>query len=286
MDRRDFLKTVGTAAGSVVAAGTLRAEQAGDDGELYGVLVDTTRCLGCRICEEACAAANGLPVPDLTDDSVFEKERKPTENQFSVVNRYATEAGEVYAKRQCMHCNQPACAAACLVKAMLKTKQGPVVWNENKCMGCRYCMISCPFDIPKFEFNSATPRIRKCTLCWERLKKGERPACVENCPAEALVFGKRRDLTEVARSRIYEHPEQYVHHIYGEHEAGGTGFLYLSAVPFEQIGLRTDLEQTPYPELTKDFLYGVPVFFLLCPAFLLAVSKANGSNAENTENEA
>jgi Fe-S-cluster-containing dehydrogenase component len=278
MDRRNFLKTFATASGSALAAGELKAEERQNQSEFNSVLVDTTRCVGCRTCEVACAAANGLPEPDLTNEAVFQTERTPTESQWSVVNRYKTSAGDVYVKTQCMHCNQPACAAACLVKAMLKTPQGPVIWREDRCMGCRYCMISCPFDVPKFEYNSAVPRIQKCSLCWERLQKGQPPACVENCPAEALAFGKRRDLIDMARSRIHENPDKYVHEIYGEHQAGGTGFVYLSGVPFERIGLRKDVENHPYPELTKNFLYGVPVFFLLGPAFLLALSKAAKAN--------
>jgi Fe-S-cluster-containing dehydrogenase component len=186
-----------------------------------------------------------------------------------------------------MHCNQPACASACLTKAMLKTEEGLVVWREDKCMGCRFCMISCPFDIPKFEYDSAVPKISKCTMCWGRLKEGEQPACVENCPEEALTFGKRRDLIEEARVRIYENPDSYVSHIYGEHEAGGTGYMYLSAVPFEQLGFRTDLGTTPYPEFSKDFLYAVPVILTLWPPFLLALNRATkkGEAEETIESE-
>jgi hypothetical protein len=142
-------------------------------------------------------------------------------------------------------------------------------------------MVSCPFDIPKFEYDSANPKIQKCRFCWERLQEGETPACVEECPEEAIIFGTRRELLEIARARIYENPDEYVHHIYGEHEAGGTGWLYLSAVPFEQLGFRTDLGTDSYPELTKEFLYAVPIVLALWPAFLLglnnATKKANDS---------
>jgi len=285
MDRRDFLKVLGAAGGTALTAGQLRAEETNGNKEFVGVLVDTTRCVGCRSCEVACAEANHLPMPDLDDDSVYEKERQPSETQFTVVNYYDTGAGQFSAKKQCMHCNQPACASACLVKAMLKTKDGPVIWREDRCMGCRYCMLSCPFDIPKFEYHSSNPRIRKCTMCWARLQQGQQPACVEACPAEALLFGKRRDLLEEGRKRIYDDPDNYVHHIYGEHEAGGTGVLYLAAVPFDQLGFKTEIEKTPYPELTKEFLYGVPVVLLLWPAFLLALSNATRGQREVMESE-
>jgi Fe-S-cluster-containing dehydrogenase component len=282
MDRRDFLKTLGIMGAATLPFKQLRAEETGEEKEFMGILVDTTRCVGCQTCEEACAEANGLPEPALEDPS---PDRKTSTTQYSVVTMYDTDAGEVYVKKQCMHCNQPACASACLTKAMLKTEEGPVIWREDKCMGCRFCMLSCPFDIPKFEYDSPVPKIQKCTMCWNRLKEGEQPACVENCPEEALVFGKRRDLIDEGRSRIYNAPDDYVHHIYGEDEAGGTGYLYLSAVPFEQLGFRTDLGTTPYPEYTKDFLYAVPVILTLWPPLLLALNRATKREDENVESE-
>ena len=281
MNRRGFLKTLAAAGGSVLTMGTARAETEARTPEFVGVLVDTTRCVGCRTCEAMCAEAHGLPEPDLLDDTVFERERTPSETQWTIVNRYQTDVGEVFVKRQCMHCNQPACASACLTRAMFKTRVGPVIWREEKCMGCRFCMISCPFDIPKFEFNSPVPRIQKCIMCWDRLQEGKPPVCVENCPAEALMFGKRRDLIEEARRRIYAEPDTYVHYIYGEREVGGTGWLYLAPVPFEQLGFRTDLGKEPYPELTRGFLYSVPIILTLWPAFLLGLSNAAQSRTED-----
>jgi formate dehydrogenase iron-sulfur subunit len=275
MDRRRFLQTMGAgilgAAGIISTAGRIGAEPFGEHTEFMGVLVDTTRCIGCRSCEEACAEAHNLPVLDIGDESVFDKKRDTSVTQWTVVNRYNTKRGEVFVKRQCMHCCQPGCVAACLVKAMKKREEGPVTWDTN-CMGCRYCMVSCPFDIPKFEYNNWNPKIQKCNLCWERLKEGELPACVEACPQEALIFGPRRELLEEAKTRIYQKPQEYVHHIYGEYEVGGTDWLYLSAVPFEQIGFKTDLGSTAYPEFTTGFLYAVPIVLLLWPAFLTGVS--------------
>jgi Fe-S-cluster-containing dehydrogenase component len=250
------------------------------------VLVDTTRCIGCRSCEEACAEANGLPVPDIysvESEEVFEQRRSPSVTQYSVINRFDGPEEDIFVKNQCMHCNQPACAAACLTKAMLKTENGPVIWREDKCMGCRFCMLSCPFNIPRFEYDSPVPRIMKCNLCSERLKDGEEPACVEECPEEAIVFGTRRELLDEARGRIYTEPDSYVHYIYGEHEAGGTGWIYLAGVPFEKLGFNTDIEMRPYPELAKGFLYSVAVVFLLWPPFLLGVSRAARGTEDASE---
>jgi ferredoxin len=179
-----------------------------------------------------------------------------------------------------MHCLNPACAAACLTRAMHKEPSGAVAWDGDKCMGCRFCMVSCPFDVPKFEYDSANPRITKCVMCFERVAEGEEPACVANCPAKALQFGPRDQLLEIARQRVYGNPDRYVSHIYGEHEVGGTSFLYLSAVPFEQLGFRTDLGTTAYPVFTREFLYAVPLVLTLLPPFLLAVHKAKNGKGE------
>jgi len=278
LDRRGFLKTIGVVGATLASAGAAKAGGTKEEREAVGVLVDTTRCAGCRTCEVMCAESNGLPEPDLMDDTVFDAERDGSELQRTVVNRYETDAGEIYVKRQCMHCQEPACASACLTKAMAKTEDGPVVWRGSKCMGCRFCMVSCPFDAPKFEYHSANPKIQKCNLCWDRLQEGEQPACVENCPAGALTFGKRSELIEEARRRIHDDPDTYVHHIYGEDEVGGTSWLYLSAAPFDQIGFRTDLGETAYPKYTQEFLYGVPIVLTLLPPFLLALSSATKSN--------
>ncbi len=271
MDRRNFLKLAG-AAGATLATKELTAEEIIEKKEFVGVLTDTTRCIGCRACEKACTEAHGFEVPDIENDNALATIRTTSEIQWTVVNRYETEKGEVFVKKQCMHCWQPACTSACLTNAMYKTKDGPVIWRPNKCMGCRFCMVSCPFDIPKFEYFEWNPKIQKCNMCWDRLEKGKKPACVEACPTDTLMFGMKRDLMEIARVRVYNHPTKYVHKIYGEHEVGGTGWLYLSAVPFDQIGFRMDLGITPYPEYTRDFLYAVPVIFFGFPALLLGLS--------------
>ena len=283
MNRRNFFRITGMA-GITLAAKPSFAEKTDNKTEFVGVLVDTTRCIGCRSCEVACAKTHDLPIPDVKDDGALAKERTTSETSYTVVNRFETEKGEVFVKKQCMHCWQPACASACLTNAMYKTHQGPVIWRSKKCMGCRFCMVSCPYDIPKFEFNSTNPRIMKCTMCWERIEEGKKPACVAACPTDTLMFGMKRELMEIARVRVYRHPNDYVHEIYGEHAVGGTGWLYLSAVPFEQIGFRTDLGTTPYPEFTRDFLYAVPVVLFGLPAFLmglnLLIRTKEESNAE------
>jgi len=269
MDRRGFLGLVGSA-GALGLVGRDAKAMPGGGADLPAVLVDTTKCVGCRTCETECARANGLPEPP---DPVPEPARlSPV--RWTVVNDHKGPKGEeVTAKRQCMHCRQPACVSACLTRAMHKTARGAVVWDGDKCMGCRYCMLSCPFDVPTFEYDSPNPRILKCRMCLERQEAGGIPACVENCPAEALTFGKRGELVRTAWRRIDAEPDKYVAHVYGEHEAGGTSYLYLSAIPFENLGMRTDLGKIAYGEYTKEFLYSVPAVISVVPAMLLGFSR-------------
>ena len=288
MNRRDVVRSLCVLGGSAAVGRDLRgrparalaaepsAGSAGagplPTGEPMSVLVDTTVCMGCRMCELACARENGLPEPEPKVD--FSVIRKTSDTQLTVVNRYETSKGTVSVKRQCMHCLTPACTSACLTKALTKSEAGPVVWRDGKCMGCRYCMISCPFDAPKFEYDSVNPRIQKCQMCASRLVGGEKPACVENCPAGALLFGTRREMLDEGHRRIAMEPEKYVHHIYGEDEAGGTSWLYLSAVPFGEIGFPTGIGSEAYPVFTKEFLYAVPFLLTIFPPLLLAVSEA------------
>ncbi len=285
MDRRNFLKTAATVSAAALPLKDLKADNTKENKEFIGVLVDTTRCIGCRSCEVACSEEHDNFVPNVKNDSALDNIRDTSEKQWTIVNRFETEKGEVFVKKQCMHCWQPACTAACLTKAMNKTKEGPVTWDGDKCMGCRFCMVSCPFDIPKFEYHEWNPKIQKCNMCYERLQEGKKPACVEACPTDALMFGTKRELMEVARHRVYNHPDKYVHKIYGEHEVGGTGWLYLSAVPFEQIGFRTDLGTTPYPQYTKEFLFSVPLVLFGVPALLLGLNLLTDRKNKLSEND-
>jgi formate dehydrogenase iron-sulfur subunit len=281
VNRRNFFKVLGvTGVSLAIGKEMAAAPKSAVSIEFSGILYDSTRCAGCQTCESACAEANGLPEPTSTIEAGVI--RKTDESHRTVVNAFNSAKGEVYAKKQCMHCNEPACTAACLTQAMFKTKEGPVIWRGDKCMGCRYCMVSCPWDIPKFEYHSANPKIEKCNMCYTRLSEGKIPACVENCPAEALIFGKRRDLIKEARKRINDNLSQYEDHIYGEHEAGGTGFLYLSAVPFNELGFNTSLQTESYPSLSKGFLYSVPTIFVLWPAMLLGLREATKNNHNNS----
>ena len=92
--------------------------------------------------------------------------------------------------------------AACLVGGLTKTAEGPVVYDPDKCIGCRYCMLACPFHVPRYEWDSTAPLMRKCSMCFERLLEGGQPACVEACPNDAMLFGEREDLLRRAHAMI------------------------------------------------------------------------------------
>lgn len=283
INRRDFFKSIAVTGMTVIGVNALAAnETEGNEVEFHGILYDSNKCAGCQSCEIACAQVHGLPEPsDTVETGVV---RKTSETQRCVVNSIQTSKGEVFIRNQCMHCNEPACVAACLTQAMYKTKEGPVIWRGDKCMGCRYCMVSCPFDIPKFEYNSSNPKIQKCDMCYDRTSQGQLPACVENCPAEAIFYGSRRELIAEAHRRIVENPELYVDSVYGERVAGGTGMLYLTPVPVQELGFNTELQNESYPALTTGFLYSVPSVFVLVPSLLLGIHEATKSNLKNHEN--
>ena len=196
----------------------------------------------------------------------------------------------VFRKNQCNHCLEPACASACFVKAFTKTKEGAVIYDESVCVGCRYCMVACPFEIPTYEYDKAlTPRVMKCTLCHPRLLEGKLPGCVEVCPTEALSFGRREDLLRIARERIRRQPDRYIDHIYGENEMGGTSWLYIAGTPFRELGMREDLGVTPAPALTSGALAAVPIVVGLWPVLLTgiyAVSQRKDKIAREEQSEA
>jgi formate dehydrogenase iron-sulfur subunit len=277
LSRRTFLGWLGaagiTATGSKATAATTHHFEGYPDAK--AVLHDTTLCIGCRRCEAACNTVNNLPPPQtaFTDLAVLDHPRRTTSKAYTVVNRRPGK-GEtpVFVKQQCNHCLEPACASVCFVKALTKTPEGAVVYDASVCVGCRYCMIACPFEIPAYEYDSAfNPRVMKCTMCHPRVLEGKLPGCVEACPTEALVFGKRDDLLKIARQRIARRPDKYEDHIYGEREMGGTAWLYLAGVPFDTIGLRMDLGVTPAPELTAGALGAVPMVVGLWPVLLTGI---------------
>jgi len=222
----------------------------------WSILTDVTKCIGCEACVAGCREAN-----DTGEDRPWPwKERIDdlSATRWTTIERVAEHR---YVRRQCRHCLSPACASACPVGALEKTPEGAVRYDAAKCMGCRYCMMACPFRIPRYSWDSAAPRIEKCVFCFDRIESGEakQPACTEACPTAATIFGDRDELLAEAKSRIAASPGRYLDHVYGETEAGGTSVLNVSDVP---IPFPEELPEEALPDRTWGALKAVPFLFV------------------------
>lgn len=219
------------------------------------MLIDITKCIGCGACTKACKEANDLPM---------EVDPVRTWKTWKVVEQH----DGFFVPTACMHCEDPDCVSVCPVGAMEKTKLGPVIWHGDVCIGCRYCVQSCPFEVPKYQWDSPTPAVGKCIMCYDRLKEGEQPACAQVCPTEATKYGDRNALINEAKQRIKDDPNGYVHYIYGLKEAGGTSILYLSSVPFEKLGFKVKGMDHEFPKLTFKVQKEVPKIFSTAFVFM------------------
>lgn len=295
-NRREFLNVTGLV-GSVFVAGVGPAraseERRGNDEEL-GMLYDATQCVGCKACMAVCKRVNGDYGSLAPEQASFDPEGKwdapqDLSGNTRTIIKLHKEAGKwSYIKHSCMHCQRPSCVSVCPVSAMFKDKvTGVVDYNKNTCLGCRYCQIACAFNIPKFEWDTTTPQIVKCDLCRNtNLKEKGVPACVEVCPTEAILFGKRSELLEEARTRLETHPGRYVPHIYGEHEVGGTNHLYIAGVTFEKLGLPALPDEVPTAmaekiqhTIYKAFIAPLALYGALCFVALRNMKRHGGHDS-------
>lgn len=213
------------------------------------VLYDSVLCVGCRQCEAACSEKWKLPYTD----AIAATEKTSAQKLTTV-----TTHGERFSRKLCMHCIDPACASVCPVAALQKTAAGPVVYHADRCMGCRYCMMACPFQVPAYEWNARLPLVKKCDMCAERTSFGGVTHCSEACPTEATVTGERDELIALAKKRMEESPSDYYQKIYGIEEVGGTSVLMIGAVPFEQLNMPASVPKENLPELTWAALKHIP----------------------------
>lgn len=227
--------------------------------EPYGLLVDTTRCIGCGACVLECKNIRGFP-GDETETAL-------SATAYTVIQTH----GDIPVRRLCMHCVDPTCVSVCPVGALQKTDRGPVIYESGRCIGCRYCMLACPFNVPRYEWAQTVPWVRKCDMCIDRQRAGKVTACVEACPVEATIFGRRDELLAEAHRRIEENPDLYYPHVYGEHELGGTSVLFLGSVKFASLGFPNPLGTEPMPELTRKALHKIPAIVVLGGTALFAV---------------
>lgn len=274
LTRRQVLQLIGASSlGVTVLSASRAAHGTVLPGAGYGTLVDIARCIGCRSCEAACKAYRRFPAGESSDLGPrawtyvrIQPLRRPVPHQTMGDAMASQRAYKV----QCLHCLAPACASACPVGALRKTPEGPVTYDEGRCIGCRYCQVACPFQIPRYEWEERLPAVTKCSMCAERLAKGEGPVCVAACPAEALTFGRRPALLAEAARRIAEAPGRYVRAIYGAEEVGGTSVLYVSDVPFEELGFPVVVRQS-LPEFTWAALGKIPGLIVGLGATLTAL---------------
>ncbi len=267
LTRRQLLQIGGVgAASAALGCSALAEEHLQAPPEAVGMLYDATKCIGCKSCVVACASENGLS-PDTRVDPLHQSPIDLNSHTKTIIKLYQPADGEgpySFVKRQCMHCLDPFCVAACPFHALQKDHStGVVGWEAEKCIGCRYCQVACPYEIPKFEWEALNAKIVKCEFCRERLAKDQNPACTSVCPTKAVIFGRRDVLLKQAKTRISDTPGKYFEdRVYGEKEAGGTQVLYLSAVGFDKLGLPS-LPSDEHPSQWLKWSERVQKYFIL-----------------------
>ncbi len=252
-----------------------------------GVLVDIPKCIGCEGCSVACKLWNELEWDQQEKnktalDRAVEPNHGLWPEEWTSINRYNLQKDGTdlrrYVKTQCFHCEEPACASACFSKAIQKLPEGPVIYDQSLCVGCRYCMMACPFDMLRYEWKKAVPGIRKCQMCPTRVANNMEPACSSVCPTGALTFGERDELLAEAKKRIQE--KGYIDKIFGEKEAGGTSWLYISDTPLEEMRFRTDVTTEPLPSYTEGYMKATPIIGVSWAAVLAGLFFINNKNKD------
>jgi Fe-S-cluster-containing dehydrogenase component len=269
VSRRSLLKGVAAASALTAVGANVKArerkEVLPDD---VGMLYDSTLCIGCRACVTKCKEVNELPTNRTTmDGAPYDAPIDLDQDTKNIIKLYTEGDKRAFMKMQCMHCADPACVSVCMAGALHKIERGIVAYNKNVCVGCRYCQVACPFDVPKFMWFSALPVIVKCEMCRHR---EEGPGCCEVCPRKAVIYGAMAELKAIAHKRLDEQPDKYYPKVYGETDGGGTHVLYLTAkdIPFQKLGL-PDLPEEPLPEMSEHIQHTIYKGFL-APAALYA----------------
>lgn len=271
VNRREFLKMAGIGLGGLVlpVSTPIKQYKNEDASESASMLYDASLCVGCRACQTACKERANLP--SVTDSqNLYEFPTELNADNWTLIKLFKDEDSYQFIKKQCMHCLDPACTSVCPVKALEKTAEGPVVYHSDICIGCRYCMTACPFEVPKYQWSEVNPLIQKCDFCADRLAERLEPACGVACPTGALISGRRGMMLEVAHQRIADKPDFYVDHVYGETEVGGTSMLYLANVAFQKLDL-PELDDQPLPEISWPYMKSVPFVFFGMGGLLTAI---------------
>jgi Fe-S-cluster-containing dehydrogenase component len=304
MKRRDFLKA---SLGGAALAGTGAANARGNlqpADEAVGMLFDSTLCIGCKACVSKCKEVNDMPPTPLGAENQWDAARDLSAQTLNVIKVYsegegklkdAVEDGYAFEKRSCMHCVDPGCVSVCPVTAMRRNpKTGIVTHHPDACIGCRTCMVGCPYNVPQFDYDNPFGQIHKCQMCnqagVERIDKGQMTGCAEVCPTGATLFGSRKALLEEAKRRMalkpgesYNYPRgdvrqpdshqekqapTYQSHIWGEKEAGGTNVMHISSIPFDKLGM-PPLPERSYASISETVQHTL-YSYLALPAVALA----------------
>ncbi len=251
------------------------------------VLIDLTRCIGCRGCQIACKEWNERKAKKTEMRGEYTNPPELNSETYTHIKFVEQEKDNApvwsFVKDQCLHCKDPACASACPVEALKKTEAGPVTYHFERCIGCRYCMLACPFYIPKYEWEKAAPWVQKCSFCSERIKADMIPSCIKTCPTGTMFYGEYDDVLKEGRNRISKNPGKYVDHIYGEKEAGGTSWMYLSNMPFESIGFNMNIMKRELPDLTWAYITKIPAVIgivIVAGAASWALTRSKNSDKE------
>ncbi len=244
---------------------------------MKAILTDTTKCIGCRECVIACKTRynleNAIPRRWSAEDGLSAR------NWTSIIERPDSK----YVRKQCRHCLEPACVSACPVNALSKNEDGAVVYNSSKCIGCRYCMMACPYGIPRYDWDRPIPYVRKCILCAEYISDGKQPACTEACPTEATIFGDREELIVEAHRRINANPGKYINRVWGEHEVGGSQVLYISDIDLSFLTYGRSLGERPLPDRTAAAMHAVPYAFVGMGSLMAGIGWVIGRRMKNEE---
>jgi len=248
------------------------------------ILVDVTKCIGCEKCVTACIEKNDLDLQRSYFDRETSRDGLSADRLLSIKKIDP----DRFARYSCMHCADPACVSACIVGGITKSKEGPVIYDCDKCIGCRYCMLACPFHIPRYEWNDTKPFMKKCDMCYDRIKENKLPACVEACPQKALIFGDRNKLLKHAHSLMKNNHGKYLNHIWGQKEYGGTSILFISDIDLTKLGW-PNKQTVPVPEHTEPLIKETPVIGLTVGGFLVGlnwiIKRRNELTAENNKSK-
>jgi formate dehydrogenase iron-sulfur subunit len=249
-----------------------------------GMLIDLTKCVGCRGCQVACKQWNNLPAEPTSIGTEFTNPQTRSAYTWTLVEFKTFElegkTASSFTKTQCLHCEHPACASVCIAAAIKKTDLGPVVVDYDKCIGCRYCQVACPVSVPKYQYDKVIPKMQKCTMCYDRVANGMQPACAATCPNGAIQFGDREELLKLAKKRIAAGNGKYVDHIYGETELGGTAVMYIAGVPLDHTALKLDVTEDVVPNFTWKAMKQLP--FLLGAVGVASLGLLAYSNRRTT----